>query len=127
MRLASQVLSGAVAAAVVPEAPLPVLVPVPAPEMWDISDEEPGMRCEWSRGDAMRSHWLTRSRERICLPCKAAHKVLRGRRQVSQADVLREVEARLEGLTQDELATLKLYGDALSFDVWEDPHRCNGV
>lgn len=123
MRLASRVLSGSVVITQQAEPVPPVYVPVPAPEMWEIAETTPGLRGHWCGGEEMQRHWLTRSKQRVCLPCKAAYGIERGCRQVSQAEALRAVDARLENLTPEELAVLKLYGDALTCNVWEDTQR----
>ena len=120
MRVAEAVLKGTTRAALVLEPAPPVLVPVPAPEMWQVHDPAQGLLCWHCATGDMARHWLTRWNQRICLACKASRGVHRGRAQFSPAECWRAVDERLAGLTQDELAVLKAYGDTLHVSVWED-------
>jgi len=122
MRLALDILQDSTRVAFVPEPAPPILVGVPAPEMWNISDLTPGVRCaRCASPDMTTRHWLTRGKDRICLACKEAYGVERGWLQYSTEECLRVVGDRLSGLSPEELSVLKTFGDSLTIVKWEDP------
>jgi hypothetical protein len=121
--MAVQVLDGAVKCThMAPPPPPPVLVGVPAAEYWFVTDVTPGTHCGRCNAppEAMQRHWKRRDGARICLQCKESTGTTRGWPQYSAAECIRVVEERIEGLSQEELAALRDFGDSLAVEEWED-------
>jgi hypothetical protein len=68
----------------------------------------------------MQRHWRKRDGSRICMACKDWTGTTRGCPQYSLQECNRIVEARIEGLSQEELAALRDFGDSLAIEEWED-------